>query len=221
MKLSIAIDGPVASGKTSVGRLLAERLGYRFLDTGIMYRAVTWAAMQRGLDLGDRAALGRLASVLEIRLTSGEGGDRLVVDGLDVTDLLRDHEVERGVSLVAAASGVRSALVEQQRRIAGDGAIVMVGRDIGTVVLHDASAKVFLMASVGVRAHRRHQELRTRGDSIEYQEVVDDLVRRDKIDSERADSPLRAAEDAVQIDTDNLEIEEVVQEILSIVEGQW
>ena len=213
---SIAIDGPVASGKTAVGRLAAGRLGFRFLDTGAMYRAVTWVAIRREIGLEDAEALTRLAGTIEIRLVPSEAGDRLVVDGEDVTDHLRDQDVERAVSQVSAVSGVRTAMVSQQRAVARQGPIVMVGRDIGTVVLPDADVKVFLEASVDVRAKRRYDELRSQGKSPEYQDVVDDLASRDKIDSERADSPLMPASDAVRLDTDDLTVDEVVERILTM-----
>ena len=216
--LTIAIDGPVASGKTVVGRLLAQRLECRFLDTGVMYRAVTWAAIQRGTDLDDEAALTGLAESVDIRLAPTEGGDRLTLNGRDITDHLRDTEVERGVSPVSTVSGVRSALVAQQRAMAEEGSIVMVGRDIGTVVLPDARVKVFLKASVAVRARRRLLELTKKGLRPEYGQVVDDLMRRDKIDSERADSPLRPAEDAIELDTDHMDIDEVVRKVAAMVE---
>ena len=216
--LTIAIDGPVASGKTVVGRLLAERLGCRFLDTGIMYRAVTWAAIQRGTELDDDAALTRLVESAEIRLVLAEGGDRLTLNGQDITDHLRYPEVERGVSPVSTVSGVRSALVAQQRAIAEEGSIVMVGRDIGTVVLPDARVKVYLKASPEVRARRRLLELKEKGQTAEYGQVVDGLMRRDKIDSERADSPLRPAEDAIELVTDRMDIDEVVQKVAAMVE---
>ena len=215
---SIAVDGPVASGKSAVGRLLAGHLGWRFLDTGVMYRAVTWVAIRRGVGLENEEALTILAASLDIQLIAGEAGDRLVVDGQDITAFMRHPEVEAGLSLVSKVSGVRSALVKQQRAIAEQGPIVMVGRDIGTVVLPDARLKVFLNASVEVRARRRHLEAHSSGRSPGYQQVVDDLMRRDKMDSERADSPLRPAEEACQIETDNLEVEEVAHKILSILE---
>ena len=217
--MKIAIDGPVASGKTVVGRLIAQRLGFRFLDTGIMYRAVTLVALNRGVEPGDDEALTGLAESLEMRLVPGEAGDRLVVDGEDVTDFLREPEVDRGVSQVSAVSGVRSALVEQQRAIAGEGSIVMLGRDIGTVVLPKADVKVFLTASVEVRARRRYRELQENGSDISYEQVASDLERRDRIDRERAASPLRPADDATQIDTDSLGVEEIAKRILAAVEG--
>ena len=218
--MKIAIDGPVASGKTVVGRLIAQRLGFRFLDTGIMYRAVTLVALNRGVEPGDDEALAGLAESLEMRLVPGEAGDRLIVDGEDVTDFLRELKVDRGVSQVSAVSGVRSALVEQQRAIAGEGSIVMLGRDIGTVVLPKADVKVFLTASVEVRARRRYRELQENGSDISYEQVVSDLERRDRIDRERAASPLRPADDATQIDTDNLGVEEIAKRILAAVEGR-
>ena len=217
---SIAIDGPVASGKTAVGRVVATRLGIRFLDTGAMYRAVTWVATQLGTDLDDDDALTAIAESVDMRLVAGDAGDRLIVDGQDITDHIRDRDVERGVSLVSAVSGVRTALVGQQRVVASQGSIVMVGRDIGTVVLPDADVKVFLQASMEVRAKRRYDELRSQGKSPDYQHVTDDLARRDKIDSERTDSPLRRAPDAVLLDTDDLTVEEVVRRIQGIAEAR-
>ena len=214
--LAIAIDGPVASGKTVVGLLVARRLGARFLDTGEMYRAVTWVAHQRGIEPDDEEAVANLGEALPIRLVQGEDRERLLADGRDITEHLRDPEVERGVSLVARTPGVRSAMVRQQRAIAREGPIVMVGRDIGTVVLPEAAVKVYLTASVDVRARRRHMELQHLGHAVDLAQVVNEMVRRDKIDSERADSPLRPAEDAVVIDSDNLGVEELAEKIVEM-----
>ena len=214
----IAIDGPVASGKTAVGWLLAQRLGYRFLDTGKMYRVVTWAALERGLDLEDQQALTSLSAQLEIQLLPGNGEERVLADGQDVTDHLRSADVERRVSLVASVPGVRAVLVDRQRRLAGEGPIVMAGRDIGTMVLPGAGLKVFLTASAEVRARRRLQELRKEGQTPDYRQLVEELMRRDTIDSKRADSPLRPADDAFQIETGDLGVDEVVEAILSIGE---
>ena len=196
---------------------MARRLGWRFLDTGVMYRAATWAAIQGRTDLEDGEALTRLVAELDMRLVQGESGARLIVNGRDITDHLRDSEVEDGVSPVATVSGVRSALVKQQRAIAREGPIVMVGRDIGEVVLPDAAVKVFLRASAEVRARRRCAEMQTKGSACQYERVVGDLVRRDKIDSERVDSPLRPARGAVLIGTDDLTVDEVAEKILSLV----
>ena len=217
---SIAIDGPAASGKTAVGTLLARRLGYRFLDTGIMYRAVTLAAVERGIDLQDEVALSALAPALGMQVVYREGGDRLLVDATDVTDHLRDPEIDRGVSLVARVSDVRSAMVTQQQAIARDGPVVMVGRDIGTVVLPAARVKVFLSASVEVRAQRRYKELHALGQPPDYGRLVDDITRRDKIDSERSDSPMKPADDALVIETDTLGVDQVAERIVSLVESR-
>ena len=217
---SIAIDGPAASGKTSVGTLLARRLGYRFLDTGTMYRAVTLAAVKRGIDLQDEVALSALALVLEMQVVFRESGDRLLVDATDVTDGLRGPEIDRGVSLVARVSDVRTAMVRQQQAIARDGPIVMVGRDIGTVVLPAARVKVFLSASVEVRAQRRYKELHDLGQPPDYERLVDDITRRDKIDSERSDSPMKPDDDALVIETDTLGVDQVAKRIMSLVESR-
>ena len=217
--ICIAIDGPVASGKTVVGRGVAGRLGFRFLDTGVIYRAATLAALQRGVDLKDRPALTEMAGSIEIRLV-GEAGERLVLDGVDVSDKLREPRVERGVSLVSKVPGVRSVLVARQRALASDGEIVMVGRDIGTVVLPDAPVKIFLTASVEVRAHRRYEETMSPGDSSTYESVVAELESRDKMDSEREQSPLRAAADAVVVATDDMNIPELTAEILRVAKSK-
>ena len=216
---AIAIDGPVAAGKTVVGKLVARRLGYRFLDTGSMYRAVTWAAIGRGVSTADQGALGALSRAIDIQLDPSEDGGRLLVDGEDITDQLRSPEVEKGVSPVSRVSGVRRAMVDQQRRLAEAGPIVMVGRDIGTVVLHDAKVKVFLTASAEVRAGRRYEELTAQGKKADLDKVADALTSRDEMDSSRADSPLRPASDAIVVDTDDLSVEGLADRILSLVDS--
>ncbi len=213
--LAVAIDGPAASGKSVIGREVARRLGIRFLDTGIMYRAVTWASIRKGVDPSRERELTSVAACSEIRLVTVREEDRLLLDGDDITDHLRHREVDMVVSVVSAVSGVRRALVAQQRAIAEDGPIVMCGRDIGTIVLPDACVKVFLTAAVEVRARRRTAE---KAGNADYEKIMDELMRRDRIDSEREDSPLRPAKDAITIPTDNMTIEEVVQVILSKVQ---
>jgi cytidylate kinase len=215
--LTIAIDGPVASGKSVVGRAVARQLGISFLDTGTMYRAFTWAALRRGIDPKDAATLTKLAKTLDMRLVIDGDRQKLLVDGMDATSHLRDPEVERAVSHVSAVHEVRTAMVALQRDIARDKPIVMVGRDIGTVVLKDATLKVFLKASPEVRARRRYDEQKEGGKSVSYQEVLAGLVKRDTIDTERTDSPLRPARDAVQIETDPLTVDGVVQKILELL----
>jgi len=215
----IAIDGPVASGKTVVGRILARRLGYRFLDTGLMYRAITWLALKEGVPL-EGAPLTELAAKARIRVVDqGEGNSRIIVNGVDVTDELRSPVVEGAVSVVSAAPGLREVMVEHQRAIAREGAIVMVGRDIGTVVLPDAGLKVFLQASVAERASRRYRELREMGKETSYKAILDNLRERDALDSQRAYAPLQPAEDARILDTDGIGVEQVVERVLAMVDG--
>lgn len=216
---SIAIDGPAASGKTAVGTALARRLGYRFLDTGGMYRAVTLVALRGNVNLDDDDALTSLAEAVRIDLVADAAGDRLLVDDEDVTDRLRDQDVDQNVSQVSAVRGVRTALVRQQRRIGEQGSIVMVGRDIGTVVLSDAKAKVYLDATVDVRANRRYQEINSGGPSLSYQQILQDLANRDRIDSQRTESPLTPADDAMVLDTKDMTVEQVVESILAGFRG--
>ncbi len=211
--MAVAIDGPVASGKTAVGRAVAERLGWPFLDTGAMYRAVTRKALRLGADVGDEAELAEIAASISMRLEAGEDGVyRLWADGEDVTGELRTPEIDRNVSAVSKVPAVRRTLVEQQRAIAAEAPMVMAGRDIGTVVLRDAPVKVFLTASIGERARRRAME----APAADLERTRRDLERRDAIDSGREDSPLRPAEDAVVIDTDGLEVEEIARRVVEL-----
>jgi cytidylate kinase len=213
---TIAIDGPVASGKSTVGRRLAQRLGYRFVDTGAMYRALTWEAVRLGTDLDDEAALTRLAESTKIDIESSEGSS-VTVNGRDVTAELRSEPVERGVSPVSRVAGVRAVLVKKQQVMAAGGKIVMAGRDIGTNVLTGADIKIYLDVSVEEQARRRYNELLELGEKVEYQAILGGLVRRDKIDSNRSANPLRPAEDAVRIDTDKMDENGVVEYIMTMV----
>ena len=211
--MAIAIDGPVASGKTAVGRAVAELLCWPFLDTGAMYRAVTRSALRLGVDVGDESALADLAAGMSMSLEAGEDGVyRLWADGEDVTGELRTPEIDRNVSAVSKVPAVRRTLVEQQRTIATESPVVMAGRDIGTVVLRDAPVKVFLTASIGERARRRTLQ----DPAADFEQTRLDLERRDAIDSGREDSPLRPAEDAVVIDTDGLDVEEIARSIVEL-----
>ena len=218
----IAVDGSAASGKSTVGRLLAARLGYRFLDTGIMYRAVTWAALHRGVDVHDAGVLTVLASAINMRVELPNPGSAeeasVIIDGRDVTALLRSPEVDENVSFVSRVAGVREALVRRQRDIAEQGRIVMAGRDIGTVVLPDAELKVYLDASPEERARRRHADFVRTGRQATEDDVFQDLRRRDQIDSERDVSPLRAAHDAVLITTDGMTSDDVLERVLELAE---
>jgi CMP/dCMP kinase len=241
--ITVAIDGPAASGKSTIGGLLAERLGYLYFDTGVMYRAVTWAALERGIAIEDEAAVTRLAETLNIEiLPPSEGAPgaghllrcpapgppepnapddgrqyTVLADGVDITWQIRSAEVNRQVSPVSAYVGVREALTVKQRRIGAVGGVVMVGRDIGTVVLPQAEVKIYLDASVEERARRRYREMIERGQDAEYDVVLAELRRRDRIDSSREAAPLRAADDAILLDSTDLSIEEVVERALALV----
>lgn len=218
---TIAVDGSAASGKSTIGRRLAAALGYRFLDTGVMYRAVTDAALQRSVDVHDGDSLTDLANSIEIDVSlPAPGSDehsRILVDGTDVTERLRAPEVDENVSLVSRVPGVREALVRKQREFAGKHPIVMVGRDIGTVVLPDADLKVYLDASPEERARRRHAEFVKNGSEVTEDIVLQDLRRRDQIDTEREVSPLKPADDAVIIVTDGLSEDGVLERVLGLV----
>ena len=214
----ITLDGTVASGKTSVGRLLARELQYGFLDTGIMYRAITWLSLERGINAQDGGALGRLARETVIRLKDQDAA-AVLVNGRGLAAELRQPQVDRAVSLVSMVQEVRSALVEQQREIARPGRIVVVGRDIGTVVLPYADLKLFLSASISERARRRYMELTQQGHEVEYDQVLTDMEARDQLDEERAHSPLRPAADAVLLDTDCISVEGVVEKVQRLIRG--
>jgi cytidylate kinase len=216
--ITIAVDGPAASGKSTIGQLLAGELGYLYFDTGVMYRAVAWAALERGIPIEDEARVSQLARELEICVeppTEDDGRQNTILaDGVDITWQIREPAVNHAVSPVATYPGVRTALVAQQRRIGAQGGIVMVGRDIGTVVLPEAECKVYLDASLLVRAQRRHLEATRRGATRSLEEEIAEIRRRDEIDSSRATAPLTQAPDAFYLDTSELGIQEVVQRIL-------
>lgn len=211
----IAIDGPAASGKSSLGMALARRFGYLFLDTGLMYRAVTLAALEAGVPPEDAAA-GAFARSLDIRAVAGEE-TRILLGGRDVTGRLREPEVEHHVSAYSALPSVRAAMVEAQRAIAARGPAILAGRDIGTVVLPDAPVKLFLEASPEARAARRSRQAHEWGLAQEAAEARRDIEQRDRLDSSRAASPLRPAEDAVVIDTTDLTLEEVIRFALELL----
>lgn len=216
----IAIDGPAASGKSTIGKRLADTLGYLFFDTGVMYRAITWLVLQRGLDISAEASIASLAETVPIDVRPPSQADGracdVVVEGVDITWETRRPEVDANVSVVSAYPGVRRALSAQQRRIGQRGEVVMVGRDIGTVVLPEADLKIYLDASAEERARRRYDEIIARGESADYEEILTKVIERDRIDSTRDVAPLKAAKDAVIVDSDKLNAEEVFQLVLSL-----
>jgi cytidylate kinase len=217
----IAIDGPVASGKSSIGRRLAERLGgYRFVDTGMMYRAVTWLALDDHTELPDDETLASLARDATIRLERGAGGSPILyLDGVDVTGHLREPHIDHNVPMVSEVRGVRQAMVPHQRAMAAEGRLVMVGRDIGSEVLPDAPLKVYLTASPPVRARRRHAELAAKGDTRSVEQVLDEVLERDRIDMNREVSPLLPPRlealppGTLLLETDDLTEDEVVDRL--------
>jgi CMP/dCMP kinase len=208
----IAIDGPAGSGKSTVARGLARHLGLDYLDTGAMYRAITFAALRRGVDPGDPEPTAEIARTVDLDVST-EG---VWVDGVDATIEIRGPEVSRAVSLVAANPAVRAELVRRQREWANQrGGGVLEGRDIGTVVFPDADLKVYLTARPDVRAERRAAEIT----QLDYETVAADMARRDALDQGRTDSPLRQADDAVEIDTSELTVDQIIDELAGMVSG--
>jgi cytidylate kinase len=217
--IQIALDGPAGAGKSTIAKQLAAQLDYVYIDTGAMYRAVTLAALEQNLNLEDGQALGELMKSLDLRLTPGEQGQRVFIGEREVTEAIRTNEVTNNVSFVARQAEVRTALVVAQRKLAERGGIVMDGRDIGTVVLPNAELKVFLTASVEERASRRHRENIARGMDSDLPSLQADIALRDKRDSERTVSPLKQAEDAIYLDTTEMNIDQVVTRLTELVEG--
>ena len=210
----VAVDGPVGSGKSTVARRVAGRLGYLYLDTGAMYRAVGLLATEAGVDLADEAAVLPVAAAARLRF---DDDGRLWAGDRDVSGLIRSLEMGAAASVVSALPGVRRLLVERQRELGSGADIVMEGRDIGTNVFPDAEVKVFLTARPEVRAARRAAELRAKGDDVDEDEVLAALIERDRRDSEREVAPLRRADDAVEVDTTGLSLDEVVDAVVAVV----
>jgi cytidylate kinase len=215
----IAIDGPAASGKSTIGKRLAEYLGYLFFDTGVMYRAVTWVALRGGVNVSDESTITRLAEETFVDVRPASQPDRacdVIVGITDITWETRRPEVDANVSVVSAYAGVRRALSQQQRRIGQRGRVVMVGRDIGTVILPEADLKIYLDASTEERARRRYNEIIGRGDKADYNEILSKVRERDHIDSTRAVAPLRPAEDAVILYSDRLSADQVFEKVKAL-----
>ena len=218
--IAIAIDGPASSGKGTVARKVAEALGFAYIDTGAMYRSVAIIAERTGVSLSDADGLSALAEGLEFSFRWFPGGLQIGVNGEDLCDAIRSESVGLGASHVAVHPGVRQALVQRQRALAADGRVVMDGRDIGSVVLRDAALKVYLDASVDVRAKRRHLELRTKGLDVALDSIREELTRRDKQDKDREESPLVQADDAVYLDTSCLSPDVAARIIIELAHKQ-
>lgn len=219
-KISIAIDGPAAAGKSTVAKIVAKKLGYVYIDTGAMYRALTFKAIQNNIDVNNEMDLSNLLSNITIKLIPEEGTQKVFIDDADVSEPIRTPEVTRNVSFVAKHSLVREKMVELQRQYAVNGGVVMDGRDIGTHVLVGAEVKIFMIASVDERAQRRHIENVKNGFESDLEQLKIEISTRDRIDSEREVSPLKKADDAISLDTTSKNIDDVVNEILTIVEGK-
>ena len=217
-KLVIAIDGPAASGKSTTAQKVAKRLGYTYIDTGAMYRAVTLATLEAGIDPDDSVAVEQLAAMLSIEFQSNprDGSLCTLLDDRDVSREIRSPEVTAAVSRVSSYPGVRERLVELQQSMGRKGGVVLDGRDIGTVVFPDADLKIFMVADLHARAERRHAELRSRGTDQLLDDLVTELAERDRFDSSRDLSPMRKAADAVEIDTSGLSIDDQVELVLRL-----
>lgn len=217
----VAIDGPVGAGKTTTARKVADVIGFTYIDTGAMYRAVTLDVLEHGIDPTDDEGVMRVAAHSEIVLRRESDGQRTILNGNDVSERIRDRDVTNAVSAVSAMQGVRELMWEIQRKAGREGGVVMEGRDIGTVVFPDAEVKVYLDASVDVRATRRFDELRVKGKEIPFDTLYQEIVERDRANTERAIAPLRKAPDAVVVDTSGMTFDEQVGAVVALVYEHW
>ncbi|TMV51314.1 (d)CMP kinase [Paenibacillus mesophilus] len=218
-KLNIAIDGPAAAGKSTVARLVAKQLGFIYVDTGAMYRAVTWKALQSGISPERKEDLVQLASALRIELLPGEASQQVLLNGEDVTDFIRSVAVNQNVSAVAAIPEIRRLLVAKQQEMAKAKGVVMDGRDIGTHVMPDAELKIFLTASVKERAERRFLEMKAKHENVSLEQLEKEIAERDRMDEQREASPLVKAADAVLVDTSGMSIPQVADRILELAKS--
>lgn len=216
--ITIAIDGPAAAGKSTVAKIVAEKLSYIYIDTGAMYRAITYMAIQKGVDINDELKLVELLNQIDIILQQGEQEQQVIIDGIDITKEIRSEQVTKFVSHVAKHPKIRQEMVKRQQELARSGGVVMDGRDIGTHVLPNAELKIFLRASVEERAKRRFEENRKKGFKVDLEKVIEEIRQRDDMDINRKVSPLTKASDAIEIDTTSLSIQEVVNKITQLAE---
>ncbi|CUU05025.1 cytidylate kinase [Candidatus Kryptobacter tengchongensis] len=213
-KIIIAIDGPAGSGKSTTARLVAQKLGYIYIDTGAMYRALTLKVIELGIDPNDESSIIKIAENTKIELLYENGNLKVILDGKDVSEKIRSPEVTSLVSIVSAHPKLRDIMVKKQRELGRNGGVVMDGRDIGTVVFPDADLKIFMTADVRERAKRRQKELKAQGFDVEIEKLIKEIEERDKFDSTREIGPLKKADDAIEIDTTNLTIDEQVEIVL-------
>ena len=215
--LIIAIDGPAASGKSTTAQLLAKKLGYLYIDTGAMYRACALKAKKMGIDINDEESIRNLLDFIDIQIENDNSKNRILLDGEDVSEDIRADDISSLASAISAIPAVRYKMVELQRKMGEKGSVILDGRDIGTFVFPDAEVKFFLTASPEIRAKRRWLELQQKGINKDFSEVLADLVKRDNNDSQRALAPLKKAEDAIEIDTSNMTIEEQTETLYKII----
>ncbi len=217
MSINIAIDGPAGAGKSTIARKAAAELGFIYVDTGALYRSVAYYCISKGADVKDRQAVVRLLSEITAELGFSDGDQHVFLNGADVSDKIRTPEVSMGASAVSPYPEVRAFLLDLQKRIAAENNVIMDGRDIGTVILPHAQLKIFLTASPEARADRRYAELKGKENAPSYERVLADIIKRDKDDSERKESPLRQAEDAVLCDTTSLTLEESANKVIGMI----
>lgn len=217
---SITIDGPVAAGKTTVGKMVAQKLGYLCVDTGFFYRAVTYLALKKGLDVKNNKDTGKIAKNVNLKIKSIKNQTLIFSDGENITSYLRTPEVDKNVSFPSANPIVRQALTPQMRKVARENKVIMLGRDIGTVVLPDADLKIWLDADIKTRTQRKTQELKNKGLKPDYHTVLDDMVKRDSLDGSREVAPMQIPKDAVIIDTSNLTIPQVVKKVINLIQNK-
>ncbi|PEB52646.1 cytidylate kinase [Bacillus pseudomycoides] len=216
-RISIAIDGPAAAGKSTVAKVVAKELSYVYIDTGAMYRTLTYAALEQNVDIENEEKLMDVLKNVHIEFQQGENTQLVFLNGQDVSEVIRTPDVTNRVSIVAKHRLVREEMVRRQQELAAKGGVVMDGRDIGTHVLPNAEVKIFMLASVEERAERRHLENMKKGFASSLEQLKKEIAQRDKLDSEREVSPLKKADDALELDTTSLSIEEVVQKIMNII----
>jgi CMP/dCMP kinase len=216
-KISIAIDGPAAAGKSTVAKIIAQKLSYIYVDTGAMYRSLTWKALREGVELENPDKLFELLKKTDITLVNEANKQKVMVNGIDVTEEIRKPDVTRNVSIVSKHESVRNEMVRRQQELGKNGGVVMDGRDIGTHVMPGAEVKIFLLASVDERAIRRHRENIEKGIESDLEQIKKEIAERDKLDTERKIAPLKKADDAIEIDTTSLSVKEVADKILAIV----
>lgn len=219
-KINIAIDGPSGAGKSTIARLLARELGFIYVDTGAMYRAIGLYARRQGIAPAEAAEVAGMLADIHIDLVYREGEQHICLNGADVSEEIRTEEISRYASAVSAVPAVRAFLLELQRSMAAENSVIMDGRDIGTVILPHAEVKIFLTADDTARARRRYAELREKGQDVTFEDVLENLRQRDKNDAERAVAPLRPAEDAVPVDTTDLDLAQSVEAIKAVIRGK-